>query len=88
MCVAGLLGSEGEKINYQRGRMTIDGKSASLSILVFLPSSLSPFKMNFKRLFTVKSFCMLEHLVLHQQVPSFLPAFRKCWSSMMLQNLP
>lgn len=55
MCVAGLLGSKGEMINHQRGRMTVDGKSASLSILFFLPSSLSSFKMNFKRLFTVES---------------------------------
>lgn len=55
MCVAALLGSKREVINHQRGRMTVDGKSASLSILVLLPSSLSPFKMNFKILFTVKS---------------------------------
>jgi len=55
MRVAGLLGSTGEMINHQGGRMTVDGKSASLSILFFLPSSLSPFKMNFKRLFTVES---------------------------------
>lgn len=35
--------------------MTVEGKSASLGILFFLPSSLSPFKMNFKVLFTVES---------------------------------
>lgn len=53
--VAGLLGSKGEMINHQWGSMTVEGKSASLSILFFLPSSLSPFKMNFKVLFTVES---------------------------------
>lgn len=46
----------------QRGRWLItskggwlDGKSAYLSILFFLPISLSPFKMNSERLFTVES---------------------------------
>lgn len=80
MCVAGLLGSKGEIINHQWGRMTVDGNSASLSVLFVLPSSLSPFKMNFKRLFTESPLCMLWHLVWSQEVSSFLSAFRKHWS--------
>lgn len=53
--VAGLLGSKGEITNYQRGRMTVEDKSASLGILFYLPSFLSHFKMNSKGLFTVES---------------------------------
>lgn len=86
MCVSGPLGSKGEMINHQQGRMTVDSKSASLSILFFLLVSLFPFKMNSKRLLTVESPLHAWHLVWSQQVTSFLPAFRKHWSRK--QNLP